>query len=108
MATDGRKAPAASPTPPLKTASSAKKLNKMRADEDATIKVASNKKDNGATSTTATKDKPNGILKLKKPPPKHKLPGNWKDGSFIDSETTLTLHYKRDHITSSLALLWLS
>lgn len=79
---DGRKGPAASPTPPpSKTASStSKKLTKHRADDEATIKVAS-KKDAGA----ALKDKPNGILKLKKPAPKHKMPGNWKEGSFIDS-----------------------
>jgi SAGA-associated factor 73 len=73
---DGRKGPAT----PLSTPApgSGKKLTKNRADDEATIKVAS-KKD--------AKDKPNGIIKLKKPPPKHKLPGNWKEGSFIDSKS---------------------
>ncbi|EHK97148.1 hypothetical protein M7I_7102 [Glarea lozoyensis 74030] len=44
-------------------------------DED-TIKVAPKKEG---------KDK-NGTIKLKKPAPKHKLPGNWRDGSVIDDE----------------------
>ncbi|KAJ9154752.1 SAGA-associated factor 73 [Pleurostoma richardsiae] len=43
--------------------------------DEATIKVASKK---------AAKDKANGVIKLKKPPPKHSKPGNWKDGSVID------------------------
>ncbi|KAH8801480.1 SCA7, zinc-binding domain-containing protein [Xylogone sp. PMI_703] len=46
-------------------------------DDESTIKVAP-KKD--------LKDKPNGTIKLKKPPPKHNKPGNWRDGSVIDNE----------------------
>ena len=42
--------------------------------DDDSIKVAPKKEG---------KDK-NGTIKLKKPPPKHKLPGNWRDGSVID------------------------
>lgn len=43
-------------------------------DEHSTIKVAPKEK----------KDKPAGTIKLKKPAPKIKLPGNWRDGSVID------------------------
>ncbi len=71
---DGGKGPA-TPASGTATPSSSRKLTKPRADDEATIKVAS-KKD--------TKDKPNGVIKLKKPAPKHKSPGNWKEGSFID------------------------
>lgn len=46
-------------------------------DDEATIKVASKKN---------AKDKANGIIKLKKPAPKHSKPGNWKDGTVIDSK----------------------
>ncbi|EOO04398.1 putative saga complex component protein [Phaeoacremonium minimum UCRPA7] len=46
-------------------------------DDEATIKVASKKN---------AKDKPNGIIKLKKPAPKHSKPGNWKDGTVIDND----------------------
>jgi SAGA-associated factor 73 len=41
--------------------------------DEHTIKVAS--KD---------RDRPNGVIKLKKPAPKHSKPGNWRDGSVID------------------------
>ena len=40
--------------------------------EEATIKVASKK------------DPRNGTIKLKKPPPKHNKPGNWRDGSVVE------------------------
>ncbi|KAF4634648.1 hypothetical protein G7Y89_g3467 [Cudoniella acicularis] len=46
-------------------------------DEESTIKVAP-KKD--------MKEKLIGTIKLKKPPPKHNKPGNWRDGSIIDEE----------------------
>lgn len=55
----------------MATVSDAKK------NDNQTIKVAS-KKDN--------KDKPNGIIKLKKPAPKHNKPGNWREGSVIDED----------------------
>jgi SAGA-associated factor 73 len=64
---------------------SAAKADLCMVDEEPTIKVAS-KKD--------TKDKPNGVIKLKKPAPKHASPGNWKDGQFIDSNR---LHYSSNH-----------
>ena len=51
----------------------------MRLEDEATIKVASKKN---------AKEKPNGIIKLKKPAPKHSKPGNWKDGTVIDREWT--------------------
>lgn len=44
-------------------------------DDEGTINVASKK---------ASKDKTNGTIKLKKPPPKHTKPGNWRDGSVAD------------------------
>jgi SAGA-associated factor 73 len=47
---------------------------KLYIGDDDTIKVASKKEG---------KDKA-GTIKLKKPAPKHKLPGNWRDGSVID------------------------
>jgi hypothetical protein len=55
------------------------KLTKLRPaeDEEATIKVASK----AQPKSQAQLD---GILKLKKPAPKHSKPGNWKDGSVID------------------------
>lgn len=46
-------------------------------DEEATIKVASGK-------NAKERQLSNGIIKLKKPAPKHSKPGNWKDGSLID------------------------
>ncbi|KAG9228006.1 SCA7, zinc-binding domain-containing protein [Amylocarpus encephaloides] len=48
-----------------------------KADDDDTVKVTY-KKDG--------KDKLNGTIKLKKPPPKHSKPGNWRDGSIIDDD----------------------
>src|SRR5262245_54117239 len=38
------------------------------------------------TPKKEAKDKANGTIKLKKAPPKHSKPGNWKDGSVIDGE----------------------
>jgi hypothetical protein len=49
----------------------------MAEDEETTINVAS-KKD--------VKDKATGVIKLKKPAPKHASPGNWQEGRFIDSK----------------------
>jgi len=51
-------------------------------DENNTIKVATKKE---------TRDKPNGIIKLKKPAPKHNKPGNWRDGSVIDGNSCMWL-----------------
>jgi hypothetical protein len=47
-------------------------------DDESTIKVAPKKE---------IKDKPNGTLKLKRPPPKQKNPGNWRDGSVIEGKS---------------------
>ncbi|KAH8668334.1 SCA7, zinc-binding domain-containing protein [Xylariales sp. PMI_506] len=46
-------------------------------DEEGTINVASKK---------VQKDKQNGVIKLKIPPPKHTKPGNWRDGSVADDD----------------------
>ena len=58
------------------------KTNQVLASDEDTIKVAP-KKDN--------KDKSNGgTIKLKKPPPKHKNPGNWREGNIIDGGLSCT------------------
>ncbi len=87
--TDARKGLLSSPAPPATPAS--KKTGgtatpKIRADEEGTIKVAHKKdgKDAGKDGGAASAAKPSGIIKLKKPPPKHKQPGNWKEGSVVD------------------------
>lgn len=59
-------------------------------DEETTIKVASKK---GA----AGKDKSDGVIKLKKPAPKHSKPGNWKDGTVIDSACISIAHHHHHH-----------
>ncbi|KAI1847818.1 hypothetical protein JX266_006313 [Neoarthrinium moseri] len=46
-----------------------------RPDDEGTINVASKK---------ASKDKPNGLIKLKKTPPTQTKPGNWREGSVAD------------------------
>ncbi|KAK8058959.1 hypothetical protein PG994_009407 [Apiospora phragmitis] len=46
-------------------------------DDQGTINVASRK---------MSKDKPNGVIKLKKQPPKQTKPGNWRDGSVADDD----------------------
>ncbi|KAI1374676.1 SCA7, zinc-binding domain-containing protein [Hypoxylon crocopeplum] len=46
-------------------------------DDEGTINVASKK---------VVKDRPNGIIKLKKPVPKQTKPGNWRDGSVADDD----------------------
>jgi hypothetical protein len=43
-------------------------------DDESTIKVAPRKEGKVA----------NGTIKLKRPAPKHKSPGNWKEGSVVD------------------------
>jgi len=43
-------------------------------EDDSTIKVAPKK----------PKDKTAGVIKLKKPAPKHSEPGNWQEGRIID------------------------
>lgn len=84
--------PKASPTPsPVGRPPKAKQQQQPAAatDEESTIKVASSK----AEPKAEPKAKPNGIIKLKKPAPKHTKPGNWKDGSYIDSKPH---HYPLD------------
>ncbi|KAJ6439998.1 esterase [Purpureocillium lavendulum] len=46
----------------------------MAPESEQTIKVASKK------------DSKSGTIKLKKPPPKHSKPGNWRDGSVVEDE----------------------
>ncbi|ORY69903.1 SCA7, zinc-binding domain-containing protein [Pseudomassariella vexata] len=46
-------------------------------DDEGTINVASKK---------ASRDKQNGFIKLKKPPPKQSKPGNWRDGSVLEDD----------------------
>ncbi|KAI1106913.1 SCA7, zinc-binding domain-containing protein [Jackrogersella minutella] len=46
-------------------------------DDEGTINVASKK---------VVKDKPNGIIRLKKSAPKQLKPGNWRDGSVVDDD----------------------
>ncbi|KAI2470626.1 SCA7, zinc-binding domain-containing protein [Annulohypoxylon bovei var. microspora] len=46
-------------------------------DDEGTINVASKK---------VIKDRPNGVIKLKKPVPKQIKPGNWRDGSVADDD----------------------
>lgn len=81
---DGRNAPAASP--PLGSSAGNKKTPGRKnagtgaGGEEATIKVASKKE----TKPKAAK----GIIKLRKPAPKHSNPGNWKDGMIIDGMST--------------------
>ncbi|CZT49471.1 related to SGF73-SAGA associated factor [Rhynchosporium secalis] len=52
--------------------------NANASDDDTTIKVAPKKEG---------KDKTSGTIKLKKPPPKHNKPGNWRDGSITDGSS---------------------
>ncbi|TVY83692.1 SAGA-associated factor, partial [Lachnellula suecica] len=47
----------------------------LASDDESTIKVAPTKK-----------DKTSAQFKLRKPPPKHNKPGNWRDGSVIDGD----------------------
>lgn len=47
-------------------------------DTHSTIKVAPKER----------REKPSGTIKLKKPAPKIKLPGNWKEGSVVDGMCT--------------------
>lgn len=47
------------------------------ADDEGTINVASKR---------VSKDRSNGVIKLKKPVPKQNKPGNWKDGSLVDDD----------------------
>lgn len=99
---DDRKGMSSSPAPatPAGKKAGASGTPKIKADKDkhddeATIKVASKKdKDNKDNKDKDSKDKDgketgaasksSGTIKLKKPPPKHKLPGNWKEGTFVD------------------------
>ncbi|KAI1212194.1 SCA7, zinc-binding domain-containing protein [Annulohypoxylon truncatum] len=46
-------------------------------DDEGTINVASKK---------VTKDRPNGVIKLKKPIPKQIKPGNWREGSVVNDD----------------------
>ncbi|OAA54095.1 saga complex component [Niveomyces insectorum RCEF 264] len=77
---DARNGLSSSPAP-----AATKSTPKQKAGEEATIKVASKKdgKDGGGGSAAKARG---GIIKLKKPPPKHKQPGNWKEGAFVDQD----------------------
>lgn len=46
-------------------------------DDEGTINVASKK---------VTKDRPNGVIKLKKPVPKQIKPGNWREGAVVNDD----------------------
>ena len=93
---DARKGMSSSPAPatPAGKKAGASGTPKIKTDEEATIKVASKKegkdskdkdsKDGGSAS------KSSGVIKLKKPPPKHKQPGNWKEGTFVDRKLDRT------------------
>ncbi|CAK7203498.1 SAGA complex subunit Sgf73 [Sporothrix eucalyptigena] len=95
---DARKGPPSSPAPatPAGKKAGVSGTPKVKNDEEATIKVASKKeakdKDSKDKDAKDSKDgggsasKSSGIIKLKKPPPKHKQPGNWKEGTFVDQE----------------------
>jgi hypothetical protein len=41
--------------------------------------------------------RPNGMIKLKRPAPKHNKPGNWRDGSVVDGQSFLP-HLTREHL----------
>ncbi|KAI0019026.1 SCA7, zinc-binding domain-containing protein [Xylariomycetidae sp. FL0641] len=56
-------------------------------DDEGTINVASKK---------VSKDRPNGIIKLKKAVPKQTKPGNWRDGSVADDD-------KKSKVSESLS-----
>lgn len=81
---DVRKGLSSSPAPatPVLGKKVGSSTPKHKLEEDTTIKVAS-KKDGTAPGSGALK---NGIIKLKKLPPKHKQPGNWKEGAFVDQD----------------------
>ena len=49
-------------------------------DDEGTINVASKK---------VVKNKTNGVIKLKQPPPKQMKPGNWRDGSVLEGPLRL-------------------
>ncbi|CAK7263489.1 SAGA complex subunit Sgf73 [Sporothrix epigloea] len=99
---DARRGSSMSPVPSTPTGrkGGASGTPKVRHDDESTIKVASKKeaKDRGSKDTRDGKEggggstvtKFGGIIKLKKPPPKHKLPGNWKEGTFVDQEKKKT------------------
>ena len=88
---DARKGPPSSPAPatPAGKKGGASGTPKIKHEEETTIKVASKKdaKDKDAKDSKeggGTTSKTSGVIKLKKPPPKHKQPGNWKEGTFVD------------------------
>jgi hypothetical protein len=62
-------------------------------DEEGTINVAASKK--------VTKDKANGVLKLKKPAPKQTKPGNWRDGGVADGTFIISGRDKGDIILTT-------
>ncbi|EPE09455.1 saga complex component [Ophiostoma piceae UAMH 11346] len=84
--TDARKGVSSSPAPatPANKKGGASAAAKIK-DEEGTIKVAS-KKNEKDVKDGASASKSSGVIKLKKPPPKHKQPGNWKDGTYVDQE----------------------
>ena len=82
--TDARKGVSSSPAPatPANKKGGASAATKIK-DEEGTIKVASKKHEKDAKDGSSA-SKSSGVIKLKKPPPKHKQPGNWKDGTYVD------------------------
>jgi SAGA-associated factor 73 len=55
----------------------------VASEDESTIKVAPTKK--------GSKEKSNGIIKLKRPAPKHNKPGNWHDGSVVEGRVFLDI-----------------
>ena len=66
-------------SPPLLGGHQTNSLDPTASDDDSTIKVAPKK----------PKDKATGVIKLKKPAPKHSDPGNWQEGRVIDGSWSL-------------------
>lgn len=48
--------------------------------------MGSGKADDQTIKVASKKDAKNATIKLKKPPPKHSKPGNWRDGSVIEDD----------------------
>ncbi|KND92643.1 SAGA-associated factor 73, partial [Tolypocladium ophioglossoides CBS 100239] len=65
---------------------------KMAPESDQTIKVASKK------------DGKSGTIKLKKPPPKHSKPGNWRDGSVVEADGNASDDKKKNGASPSTSV----
>ncbi|PNY24236.1 SAGA-associated factor 73 [Tolypocladium capitatum] len=64
----------------------------MAPESEQTIKVASKK------------DGKSGTIKLKKPPPKHSKPGNWRDGSVVEADGNTSDDRKRNGASPSTSV----